>query len=43
MNQPIISHPTNDNAAGNLQALTDTKTLRKNARQDVEEIGRAHV
>jgi bacterioferritin len=37
MNHPIISHPTNDNAAGNLQALTDTKTLRKNARQDVEE------
>ena len=35
MNQPIITnasnmHPTNDHAAGNLKALTDTKTLRKN-------------
>ena len=32
-----MTHPTNDNALGNLQALTDTQTLRKRARQHVEE------
>ena len=32
-----MTHPTNDNAPGNLKALTDTQTLRKRARQHVEE------
>ena len=35
-NQPT-NQPTNDIVAGNLKALTDAKTLRKRARQHVEE------
>ncbi len=32
-----MTRPTNDTAEGNLQALTNTKTLRSRARQHVEE------
>ena len=32
-----MNQPTKDIVAGNLKALTDTKTLRKRARQHVEE------